>query len=422
MLGPADRRIVKSGQSVTTRVVHLSQESVVALLDELDARQTELGAAMASAIIREIQPMRAVTLHDPTFRRRFDAFCQQHVCTFLETTRRGRVAGPDDLGFVREVAERRADDAFPLPALMEGLRVGHRVLDQRIRQVGSGWNTPAASVLSLTTRLIEYMDAVGAELGQAYRSRQALGSGRADLLRREMLDDLLEGRYASRPDAAMLAASVGFEPDAQYEVSVLVAGEGGQQATHALATALNRAALDMTGFRFVVVRADEVVGVFRAADANAVVHQACTAAQPRARAGISTSCRGIGEVARGYWEAVRALRFTSEAEACVDLSRLGPMRYLEFNADSVARQLAVQYLGTLRSGPLADTLLVYVDCGLNARLTAQRMGVHLNTVHNRLERIADMLRQPRLGPVECVEAATALRIATFATRGQAGSA
>jgi hypothetical protein len=376
---------------------------------------------MAVAIIREVQPMRAVTRHDPTFRQRFDGFCQQHVRTFVDTTRRGRIAGPDDLGFVREVAERRADDAFPLPALMEGLRVGHRVLDHRIRQLGSGWNTPAAAVLSLTTRLIEYMDAVGAELGEAYRTRQALSVGRADLLRREILDDLLEGRYASRPDAAMLAASVGFEPDAQYAVAVLVDSAATEKATQTLAAEVNRAALGTSGFRFVVVRADEVVGVFRTTDTRAVVERTCAAIQPPPRAGISTTCRGIGEVARGYWEAVRAIRFTSEAETWVDLSRLGPLRYLEFSADSVARQLAAQYLGALRPGPLADTLLVYVDCGLNARLTAERMGVHLNTVHNRLERVADLLRQPRLGPLECLEAATALRIASPATRGPAGT-
>src|SRR5690242_9914558 len=178
---------------------------------------------MAAAIVGEVAPMRSVVSHDAGFRPRFERFCQQHVHTFLETTRQGRVAGPEDLAFVREVAERRADDAFPLPALMEGLRVGHRVINHRIRQLGSGWNTPAASVLALTTRLLEYMDAVGSELAEAYRTRQTLSLGRIELVRREMLEDLLEGRYASRPDAAIQAASVGFEPDQQYAVAVLVA-------------------------------------------------------------------------------------------------------------------------------------------------------------------------------------------------------
>jgi DNA-binding PucR family transcriptional regulator len=169
-----------------------------------------------------------------------------------------------------------------------------------------------------------------------------------------------------------------------------------------------RAAFAVTSFRFVVVRGDEVVGIFRSADTHSVIARAgCS----QARVGISTTCRGISEVARGYWEAVRAIRFTSDQDPCVDLSRVGPLRYLEFNADSVARQLAAQYLGPLRQGTtLADTLLVYVECGLNARSTAERLGVHLNTVHNRLERVAELLQRPRLAPLDFVEAATAIRI------------
>ena len=38
------------------------------------------------------------------------------------------------------------------------------------------------------------------------------------------------------------------------------------------------------------------------------------------------------------------------------------------------------------------------------------MGVHLNTVHNRLERVADVLGRPELRPIDLVEVATAIRI------------
>jgi PucR C-terminal helix-turn-helix domain/GGDEF-like domain len=404
MLGLDNKGTGESGQLGSGKVVSESQAAVAALLDALEARQAEIGCAMATAIIREDDPVRIASSHDPEFRARFETFCTQHVRAFIRTCRQGRVAGKGDLGFVREVAQRRADDAFPLPALMEGLRVGHRVLNQRIRQLGSGWNTPAATVLSLTTRLIEYMDAVGTELAESYRTRQSLSAGRGELIRREMLDDLLEGRYASRPDAALLAGSVGFEPDAQYSVAVFFAIEGTPQA---LAAKLSQAVFALTSFRFVVPRGDEVVGVFRAADTDAITRRICNQS---VRIGISTKCRGIGEVPRGYWEAIRAIRFASEGEPCVDLSRLGPLRYLEFSADSVARQLAVQYLGSLRHGPIADTLLAYVAAGFNAKQTAERLGVHLNTVHNRLERAAELLGKQHLGPLECLEAATALRI------------
>jgi hypothetical protein len=384
------------------------------LLDQLEARADEMGRAMAEAILKEVAPMQAVSRNDPSFRARFDLFCAQHVHTFVATTRQGRVAGPRDLGFVREVAERRADDAFPLPELMEGLRVGHRVLSRRISQLGSGWDTPAASVLWATSRLVDYMDATGTVLADSYRARQKLSAGRTQLARREVLDDILEGRFASRPDAALVAASVGFEPDELYCVAVLMATGDPPQHTHVLTSDLAHAAFATAGLRFVVTRGDEVVGIFRSAQTEEVVAQAMQAyagrsADSQARAGLSTTCRGIAEVARGYWEAVRALRYTSPTEPCIDLRRLGPLRYLEFSADSVARRLARQCAGPLAlpaAGALADTVLAYVECGQNARRAADHLGVHLNTVHNRLARIRDLLDHP----VDLIELATAIRI------------
>ena len=232
-----------------------------------------------------------------------------------------------------------------------------------------------------------------------------------------MLDDILEGRFAARPDAALVAASVGFEPDELYCVVVLVATGDPLQHTQVLASDLTRAAFSAAGPRFVVTRGDEVVGIFRAAQAEEVVAHAMQAYAARAgdsrpRAGLSTACRGIAEVARGYWEAVRALRYTTEAEPCIDLRRLGPLRYLEFSADSVARRLAVQCAGPLAvpsASRLADTVLTYVESGLNAREAADHLGVHLNTVHNRLARVRDLLDRPDRA-TDLIELATAIRI------------
>ena len=395
------------------------QPAALMLLDQLDARAADVGVAMADAILKEVEPMKAVDRNDPTFRRRFDAFCERHVRTFVVTTRMGRVAGPEDLEFVREVGVRRADDAFPLAELMVGLRVGHRVLSRTISQLGSGWDTPAATVLWITSRLIDYMDAAGTELADGYRERQKLSAGRAQLTRREMLDDLIEGRFSSRPDAALVAASVGFQPDEQYCVAVLIATGDDAQRIQNLAAEVSRAAFSKATFRFVVPRGEEVVSIFRSPETSAVVAVATDAydrthADSQARAGLSTACRGIGEVARGYWEAVRALRFTTDSGRRVDLRQIGPLRYLEFSADTVARRLAAQCAGPLvapeRPAVLADTVLAFVESGLNAGLTARGMGVHLNTVHNRMECVAEILARPELRPIDLVELAAAIRI------------
>jgi DNA-binding PucR family transcriptional regulator len=43
-------------------------------------------------------------------------------------------------------------------------------------------------------------------------------------------------------------------------------------------------------------------------------------------------------------------------------------------------------------------------------VAAERLGVHVNPVHNRLERVAALRGQPHLGPAELLELAAAIRI------------
>jgi DNA-binding PucR family transcriptional regulator len=44
-----------------------------------------------------------------------------------------------------------------------------------------------------------------------------------------------------------------------------------------------------------------------------------------------------------------------------------------------------------RGSDLAATLLAWFDCNQNARTTAQRMGIHVNTVRQRLATVEDLL-------------------------------
>jgi sugar diacid utilization regulator len=401
---------------------------VVALLGALEQESGDIGRAMASAIQDDLAPFAAAARHDATFRKRFAAHCEQHVRTFVATTRRGRMAGTEDLGFVHEVGVRRADDAFPLAALLLGLQVGHRVLSGRIAQLGALHGSSASAVLWLTGQGVHYLEAISVTLTESYQARQRLTAGRSELTRRELLDDLLEGRYPTRPDAAAVAASVGFEQDAQYCVCVVVPAAAPvdppdiQRRAHMLAADVNRAAFTITTFRFVVVRRDAVVAVLRAADTTEVLGRAQALARARGlalQAGVSTACRGIAEVPRGYWEAVRALGFATRDRPCVDLRSTGLLTYLAASADALAQRLAAQVAGGLVPGgvarspasdKLARTVVTYVDCNLSASRTADRLGVHLNTVHNRLERVAGLLKQRTLGPIDLVELAAAVRI------------
>ena len=63
-----------------------------------------------------------------------------------------------------------------------------------------------------------------------------------------------------------------------------------------------------------------------------------------------------------------------------------------------------------RGSELATTLLSYFDCNQNAKLAAQRLGIHVNTVRQRLATIEDLVGDWSSHAVRALEIHIALRL------------
>jgi DNA-binding PucR family transcriptional regulator len=107
----------------------------------------------------------------------------------------------------------------------------------------------------------------------------------------------------------------------------------------------------------------------------------------------------------------------AEAVAASDTSAgPHPLAALLAQAPQAARDAFIgQSIGALlqadltRGAPLALTLLVYMEHGHNARAAAKALGVHVNTLHNRLESITGVL--PGWNePGRCLDVHLALRL------------
>jgi sugar diacid utilization regulator len=177
---------------------------------------------------------------------------------------------------------------------------------------------------------------------------------------------------------------------------------------------------------FVVPRHDEVVAILPVyvrrgpTEIRAALEQAAGALfrsqRVRLRAGVSSVCDGLSELARGYGEAARALRHAGDDAAVVALQDVALLDYLASDADDTARRLIPAGARQLaeadrdQSGALVRTLRAYADCDLNVARTAQRLTVHPNTVHYRLGRVATLTgRDPRRFD-DLSELLTALRL------------
>jgi len=88
-----------------------------------------------------------------------------------------------------------------------------------------------------------------------------------------------------------------------------------------------------------------------------------------------------------------ALEFTSKAKPLVQFCDIDLSELLIRRADSAAMRLIPEWARRFaardddQSQGLARTIRAFADSGLNVKQTAQKLGVHTNTVYFRLNRI-----------------------------------
>jgi sugar diacid utilization regulator len=225
-----------------------------------------------------------------------------------------------------------------------------------------------------------------------------------------VLDTLLSGGTPAATEQA------GLDPSAAHAVVVArLEGEGLRLAADAVARAAGSGA-------FVVPRHEEVVAVLRLHVrrgprelAGALTRAAADVLRTRRaalRAGVSTLCADLGEVARGYGEAQQALRHTSAERPAVALEEVGLMQFLATGADRTVRRLVPAPARRLAEsdGALVQTVLAYAEADLNVARTAQRLALHPNTVHYRLRRIEELSGLDPRRFADLMELVTAIRV------------
>lgn len=138
--------------------------------------------------------------------------------------------------------------------------------------------------------------------------------------------------------------------------------------------------------------------------------------------GIGSDQPGARGFAESHRQAAAAFGATGEDRQCVTFKEIA-LEDLGSAEPKAARSFVAAELGPLegddaRSERLRETLAAYFDCGGNARATATRLGIHHQTVGQRLESIEELLgtsvRERR------AELETAIRLRHYLERRHSG--
>ena len=366
----------------------------------LAARRAELAAETLRAI------RAAVPVYAGIDDTKMLADVTEHVAENHDALRTSLLAGrpvtAEDLAFIRPHAARRARHGVPLADFLQAFRIGHRVIWEAILALAAEDRAVRDEALGAAGLVMEFIDHASTHAAETYLDAQQLLLAEGDRVRRDLLEDLLEGREPPPGPRLAAARSTGLAPTRACVViaAVPVTPLEDEYALRSAASALARAAGGVLR-PLTVVRQDEIV-IVRSMDSHDAgeltssierVRRELERAGAPLAVGISTVFDTTAGLPDAYGEACIAIQSLPPNGGVMSLSQLSTFDYLTLRSDATARRLvspAVRRFveeDTAGGGALTATLLAYAEANLNAKVAAHRLHVHVNTAHHRLARI-----------------------------------
>lgn len=365
----------------------------------LKDREDELVDRGVAAIRAEIPAY--TRIEDPTFLADIRDHVHQHNDALLRSLARQSPLTAEELLFVRPVATRRVG-RIPLGDFMHAFRLYNEVFWEAVLDTVTDDESRAAA-LSMVAIVIRYINVAATYASEAYLEAESLLQAQGERLRRDLLEDLLEGRPPAPGPKLGAAREAGLDPS-QPCLLIVARAIGGATDEHglrsaaaSLARARGAAVQPLT-----VVRQDEIVIVAPAKGADVpALTETLSAIQSRlAEQGITLSIgvstiQPLDDLPAAYGEACNAVERLQETGGVLALPTLRAFESLTLFGHETANRLVSPEIRRFveedvdGGGLLTTTLLEYVAADLNATVAAERLYVHVNTVRYRLKKIAE---------------------------------
>ena len=375
----------------------------------LDAGAEKAALALREAVLAEIPAFS--TSANPEILPSLAA----HVGENIEEVRRLFGGGEvGDFAFVRAQAQRRAEQYFPLEAVLHAYRCGHKVLSRWLREavVAARPANIEQAIAAVADFSIEYTNAISTIMAAEYVAQTRILAEAEGDRRTELLSILLSGYDESDARTARLLKRAGYlEQRHSYCVVVAQSVNPAEMElpdrAQRIANAIS-AAVASTPIRMLVgIRDSLVTAVFSdvrrqsgwtapQADLALRLNPLLLTLGPAVLVGVASDKPSTSFLPRAVQEATIALDFASVTRRVVQFSEL-PLRSLMLHrGGDYVRSVAPPWIASFveadakAKGALVATLRALADSDLNVQRAGRRLGLHANTVYARLARITDL--------------------------------
>lgn len=361
---------------------------------------------------------------DPTRTAQMLAHCRLHADAVIAALGRGVPPSPADIAFVREHATMRARQLVPISAFLHAYRLGYRATWEAINAAAESLGSPRDVLAHLGEVALGYFDAISGMAAAAYAEQRERAAQNAIDAQTEVLEYLLLGAPSGDHDAILRLAAFGLTANRGAQVVVVgFDGELAPEAATSLARAISQGLSERHGAALVVPRRRQLVGVIGLAidgkDASATIAAALRVSANECAvpwsAGIGLPAATLAGIPRSHEEAQRALLHADGDRRIRALGDVSLFDDLLASADAMVRSRVPSWVATLRdedgNGELLATLRAVLGHGQSAARAAEVLGVHVNTVRYRLQRIATLTGCDLGDFHQLVDVVVALRLA-----------
>jgi len=345
---------------------------------------------------------------------------QQHLEELVvEVCRLLSASGPGELAFVRDYAQRRAQQRFPLEASLHTYRCSHRIISSWIRDAALAVADSSAQVRRIVAAAadfaIEYTDAISTVATSEYVVHTRLLAEAEGDRRTELLNTLLSGYDESDSRTAQLLRRSGYlEQRQSFCVAVARSVDPREMESTARAQRMVESIgqiLRDTPVRSLIGIRDGLVtivisGMRRLSGWTAPqsllaerVYPRLTQVGPAALIGLSNDAPSTSHVRRAHNEARLALDFASVSNRVMPYSQIPFRQMIIRHARDNIQSALPAWLEVLQAadrkarGSLSKSLHAYANANMNALQTAKDLSVHPNTIYSRIQRVADPLEK-----------------------------
>jgi len=338
-----------------------------------------------------------------------DAHVAEHIQEILRLFAGGKIG---DFEFIRAHARRRAEQRFPLEAMLDAYRYAHRTFVIWLRDAALAMESKDEALSAVADFAVEYTNISSSIIASEYVAYTRILAEAEGDRRTELLNILLSGYDESDGRVAQLLKRAGYleQRQAYCVAAVQSINRAEMESSARTQRIVNSIAEAMAGTSIRIltgIRNNLVVAVLsdKRRQSGWTTPQSNLADRirplflvigPAVLIGISADQPSTSYLPKALHQATIALDFANVTNRVVQFSDLPLRDLLIHHGNDYLQKVPPNWVAALVSadvkagGTLIQTLRAVADADLNVQKAARTLGRHPNTIYTRIERVKNL--------------------------------